>query len=147
MQVINQFRGEYSGFSSFALCQVMMDQVEYPSVEHAYQAAKTLNKNERDLFLGRNVNAGRAKRLGRTITIRSDWEDIKINVMKDLCRQKYNNPKYRELLLSTGNALIQEGNNWGDRFWGVDLQSGVGDNNLGRIIMDMRKDLQLNQTH
>lgn len=147
MQVISQFRGEYAGFSSFALCQVIMDQVEYPSVEHAYQAAKTLNKNERDLFLGKNVNAGRAKRLGRTITIRSDWEDIKINVMKDLCRQKYNNPKYRELLLSTGNALIQEGNNWGDRFWGVDLQSGVGDNNLGRIIMDIRKDLQSNQTH
>ena len=67
--------------------------------------------------------------------------------MRELCRQKYNNPKYRELLLSTGNALIQEGNNWGDRFWGVDLKSGVGDNNLGRIIMDIRKDLQLNQTH
>ena len=44
----------------------------------------------------------------------------------------------REKLLDTGNAELQEGNNWGDRYWGVDLKTGYGENRLGRIIMKVR---------
>lgn len=142
MSIIHQFRDQYQGFSSFAECEVVMDGIFYPSVEHAYQASKTTNKNERELFLGKDVSAGRAKRLGRTITIREDWDDIKLSVMKELCRQKYSKTKYRALLISTGDALIQEGNNWGDKFWGMDLQSGSGENNLGKILMELRTELR-----
>lgn len=142
LNTIKQFKGDYEALSNFSECQIRMGGVYYPSVEHAYQAAKTIDKKERELFLNDNVTAGRAKRIGRTITIREEWDDIKVSVMRELCRQKYNIPKYQQILLLTGDALIQEGNNWNDLFWGVDLQSGVGNNNLGKILMAIRSDLQ-----
>ena len=134
--MINQFKDEYRWLSNFELCDVTLDGVTYPSVEHAYQAAKTTDLAERELLLP--LTAGQAKRYGRKVTVRHDWEDVKVSVMRSLLEQKFAIESYKDLLHATGSQEILEGNNWGDVFWGVNLQNNKGQNHLGRIIMAIR---------
>ena len=89
---------------------------------------------ERERFLG--LSGGRAKRLGR-VELRSDWEEVKIEVMREVLRCKFSqNPDLKAKLIATGDAELIEGNNWNDRFWGV--CRGVGQNHLGRLLMELR---------
>lgn len=134
--MINQFKDEYRWLSNFEPCDVQFDGITYPSVEHAYQAAKTIDLAERELLLP--LTAGQAKRYGRKITMRPDWDDIKVAVMKNLLQQKFAIKPYKDLLRATGAQEILEGNNWGDVFWGVNLQNNKGANQLGRLIMSIR---------
>lgn len=126
------FQDDYRWLSNFTPCEVYLDGVKYPSVENAYQAAKTLG--DRTIF--QICSASRSKRLGKTIDLRKDWNKIKLNVMFDLCFQKYNQEPFTTLLLQTGNCKIVEGNTWGDTYWGV--CDGIGSNHLGMIIMQIR---------
>ena len=116
-----------------------LDGVEYPTVEHAYQAAKTVDPQERLQFQG-DITAGQAKLAGRHVTLRPDWEEVKIDVMRDLSRQKYEDAIYAAFLLDTGDLYIEETNSWGDTFWGV--CEGKGQNVLGNILMGIRTDLR-----
>lgn len=136
---IDSFSGDFRWLSNFAEAPVMLDGWEYPTTEHAYQAAKTVDFNEREAVLACET-PGRAKRMGRKITMRPDWDEVKEAVMLDLTRQKYTLPEYRERLLATGNREIVEGNTWGDTFWGV--CKGVGKNKLGRILMQVRDEIR-----
>ena len=136
--MIKEFQGNKRWLSNFTSCIVMLDGVKYPSTENAYQAAKTIIESERKGFI--SCTAGQAKRLGRKVTIRDDWDDIKLSVMEDLTRQKYSKGHLKAKLLATGDREIQEGNTWGDTFWGV--CKGRGQNNLGKIIMKIRSELQ-----
>ena len=117
-----------------------MDSVIYPSVENAYQAAKTTG--DRTVFC--SCGPGEAKRLGRQLVIREDWDKIKIEVMRDLIRQKFKKDSLLGTrLLLTGDELLVEGNSWGDVFWGV--CNGVGENNLGKILMEQRAAIKRNK--
>lgn len=134
--MIKEFQREYRWLSNFAPCTVMFEGEKYDSVEHAYQAAKTVNPEERKWFQG--VTAGKAKGLGRKIKVREDWEDIKLETMRMLLAQKFSTAKYKNLLKGTGDLHIQEGNMWNDKFWGICLKTGQGQNNLGKMIMEIR---------
>ena len=141
MEVINQFTGYYSFLSNFYPCKVEYEGDIYPSVEHAYQAAKTFDKSERQKI--RNAKTpGLAKKLGRHVSLRPDWEDIKVTVMLQLLRSKFSQPELKQKLLDTGDAYLQEGNYWYDAFWGVDLRTGTGKNVLGRLLMKIRDELR-----
>jgi N-glycosidase YbiA len=133
--MINSFSGEYRFLSNFYPSPVEYEGVTYASVEHAYQAAKTLDPSERACF-AENITAGLAKRLGRSVSIRPDWEEIKIDVMYDLVGKKFQNQDLKTRLLETGSRELVEGNYWGDTFWGV--CRGVGKNHLGKILMMVR---------
>jgi ribA/ribD-fused uncharacterized protein len=134
---IDSFKGEYRFLSNFWLCRVEYDGDIYPSVEHAYQAAKLEERVKRASMQRASVSASEAKKWGQTVAIRPDWEDIKLDVMMELVRSKFNlNPGLRQQLLLTGSKLLIEGNYWMDTFWGV--CDGVGDNHLGRILMEVR---------
>jgi ribA/ribD-fused uncharacterized protein len=135
--VIKEFQGNKRWLSNFTAVEVVLDGVTYPSTENAYQAAKTLDAKERVQF--ESIPSGKAKRAGKSITIRPDWDDVKLSVMEDLNRKKYSIEPFRRKLLLTGNRYIQEGNSWGDTFWGV--CKGQGENHLGNIIMSIRDDL------
>lgn len=137
--MIKEFQREYRWLSNFAPCSVVFEGEIYDSVENAYQASKTLNPVERTWFQG--ITAGQAKRMSRKITIRDDWDTVKLENMRWLLSQKYLTPKYKKLLLKTKGRHIQEGNRWGDKFWGVCLKSGDGQNNLGKLIMEIRSQL------
>lgn len=134
--MILQFKDEYRWLSNFWPSKVTLDGVTYPSVENAYQAAKTVIKDERKFFV--NCTSGQAKRRGKEITQREDWPFIKIAVMRDLLIQKFRDPILKQKLIDTGDQRIREGNNWNDKFWGVCLKTGVGNNHLGNLITEIR---------
>lgn len=85
---------------------------------------------------------GHAKRAGRRTKIRPDWETVKIGIMTELVRQKFQNEPFRSLLVATSSSEIEEGNSWGETFWGVDCKTGQDGNELGVILMKIRKELQ-----
>lgn len=138
-QVIDSFSGQWRPLSNFWYAPVVYDGVVYPTNEHAFQAAKTLSTEERKYVL-RAESPSAAKIRGRQVTMRPNWEEIKIEVMFNLNRQKYRNPELCTLLLSTGDASLIEGNHWGDTFWGV--CNGVGKNYLGKILMSIRDEVR-----
>lgn len=119
----------------------------YPSVEHAYQAAKFLDAELRERFLYNGLTPGQAKRLGANLKAkrRKDWQDISLEVMKDLLVQKFTYSILKRKLLSTFSAVLIEGNTWHDNFYG-DCRCGEreecaapGLNHLGRLLMEVRK--------
>lgn len=136
--MIVSFSGAHRWLSNFAPVEVVLDGEVYPTVEHAYVAAKTL-----DLGVRAAVRAlktpGEAKRFGRTFKLRPDWDDVKLEVMESLLRQKFLQLPYRQLLIETGDTPIVEGNTWGDTFWGV--CRGIGHNHLGELLMTIRAEL------
>lgn len=138
-QILNSFRGQYRFLSNFfpALCH--WEGITYPTVEHAYQAAKTLSFDARAVIAGA-LTAQEAKHLGRHVTLRADWDRVKLPIMTDLLHLKFSNREVGNLLLLTGDAELVAGNWWGDRFWGV--CAGVGENHLGKLLMQVRDELR-----
>lgn len=110
------------------------------TVEHHYQARKARNPRDAEFVLG-CATPGKAKTAGRNIEIVSNWEDIKIDVMRDLVREKFTNHELRSKLLATGNQELIELNTWGDSFWGQ-CPLGIGDNWLGKILMQIRDEIR-----
>jgi N-glycosidase YbiA len=142
--VINSFSGQYRFLSNFAPALVRLDGERYPTVEHAYQAAKTLDPQARVPFQTTTRTPGQAKRLGRRLVLRSDWEEVKVSTMLKLLRQKFcRKSENARLLLETLDEELVEGNTWGDTFWGV--CDGKGKNMLGRLLMHVRNELQLTE--
>ncbi len=143
---IADFRGDYAFLSNFYACKVEFEGAEYPTIEHAFQAAKTPDFDQR-----RNIRNARtpseAKRRGRRIKRRADWFDVSLLIMESLVRQKFTHyPDLAEKLLATGEAELIEGNNWNDRFYGAvwdsHQNSWVGENHLGKILMKVRDELR-----
>ena len=140
MNDILGFNKEYRFLSNFYPAIVEYDGLDYPSTEHAYQAAKTEDLGQRRR-IRESQKPGDAKRSGQQVKMRSDWEQIKISVMKDLVRQKFTKHKdLKEKLLATGDAYLEETNHWKDIFWGV--CKGKGLNHLGKILMEVREEIR-----
>lgn len=136
---ISSFRNEYQFLSNFFWCLIELDGLKYQSVENAYQASKTLLVAERVQFV--YATPRQAKRLGKKITLREDWDIVKIDVMRGLLRKKFSQPHLRRFLLETGDRELIEGNFWGDRFWG-ESPLGVGENHLGKLLMEIRAEIK-----
>jgi ribA/ribD-fused uncharacterized protein len=136
--MITRFIDEYRWLSNFVPVEVEFEGVKYSSVEHAYQAAKSEDPEWRE-FCATELRPGKIKRGSRRIEIREDWLQIRVDVMRQLLAQKFIQEPYKTLLLETGDTPLTEGNTWGDTFWGVDLETGEGDNVLGNLIMDIRR--------
>ena len=87
------------------------------------------------------MQAKDAKAAGKKIALREDWDAVKDDVMYRVCKEKFmQSRKLKAWLLATSNAELEEGNTWGDCYWGV--CRGIGRNKLGRILMRVREDLQ-----
>ena len=142
--MINEFRGEYRFLSNFWPAPIKYDGQEYPSSEHLYQALKTLDPLER-AAVREAIGPGKAKKMGNEITLREDWDEIKIRVMRHVVFRKFaQNLDLAKLLIATESHALVEGNWHGDAFWGVDLKKGPmhGENHLGIILAEIRVFLQ-----
>lgn len=141
--VINSFSGDNFFLSNFYAHPMMVPFrgvfVKCPTLEHPYQALKTLDTAEQLRVLSA-AGPGKAKRLGKTLTMRPDWELVKVPVMLNLLRIKFADPHMKQLLLNTKDAILIEGNWWGDKFWGV--CKGEGRNMLGTLLMNVREELR-----
>lgn len=152
--MINKFEGKYSFLSNFYPCEITYQGIKYPSTEHYYVAMKCNNDQMIDgIFytssdfrelVSKVPTAGKVKRLGRKIKLRSDWEEKKLEIMKIGLNLKFKIPVFRDLLLSTGSEELVEGNYWHDCVWGqciCDKCVGKGKNHLGKLLMQVRSEL------
>ena len=136
---IDSFRGKFRWLSNFHEQPVEFEGLEFASTENAYQAAKTLDLAGRRAF--QMVRPGKAKRMGQKVELREDWDEVKIDIMYQLNKQKFDRcPELAMKLMETRGKLLIEGNTWGDSFWGVN-EDGVGRNELGKILMRIRAEL------
>jgi ribA/ribD-fused uncharacterized protein len=136
VDVIDSFSGHYSFLSNFHPSPIVYGGLVYPTVEHAFQAMKTS-----DHAMRRKISDASgprvAKTLGRSVELRPDWDDIKLNVMRLFVTRKFTeSTTLGTRLIATGDAELIEGNHWNDIFWGV--CGGVGENHLGKILMEVR---------
>ena len=139
MVTINRFDGKYRFLSNFFNAPVEYKGLHYLNNEAAFQAQKCMNEQEKIQFT--TIPPNIAKRLGRKVKLRPDWEIIKINIMKEIVEAKFTqNEDLKELLLETGDSILIEGNTWNDVFWGINIKTGNGSNNLGKILMQVRED-------
>lgn len=134
--VINRFENDYFFLSNFYASPIISNNILYPTVEHAFQATKTKDTNIR-LMISRLKTPGEAKYAGRSLKLRSNWEEIKLKVMLKMVTKKFEIPALEFVLLKTGEATLIEGNSWKDSYWGV--YNGKGENHLGRILMKVRR--------
>lgn len=137
--MITAFRGRWTKLGNYSSCVVFYQGHAYQSVEHAYQAQKSTNPAVQRAIRDQPTPAT-AKRLARIVTLRLDWEGIKIPLMRELLREKFSQEPECSVLLSTGDQELVEGNWWNDTFWGQ-CPVGVGENWLGRLLMELRDDL------
>lgn len=136
--MIRYFEDEYEFLSNSYPSIVQYIGISFHTVEHAFQAAKTLDKHER-IRISKIVDTSTLKFEGRMLKLREDWEDVKYFIMEDLIKQKFSNPVLKEMLLETDRQYIQYCNSILDKYWGV--SGGVGLNKLGKILMNVREQL------
>lgn len=138
--VISEFKGEYFFLSNFYPSPVVVWGVRWQTAEHAYQAAKTLLVAER-VRINSCDTPGKAKRMGKSVTLREDWEENKLSIMEQVVSAKFEqNSKLRTQLIATAGTYLEEGNTWKDTFWGIcPPGSGKGQNHLGKILMNLRE--------
>ncbi len=137
-ETIDRFEGDHRFLSNFYPAEIWHDGVRYPSVEHAFQAAKTLSFKAR-WEISMLDTAGQAKRAGRELTLRPYWEVCKYDIMVELVLQKFSRHRdLREALLRLQGFELTEGNSWHDNTWGnctcPACASTPGKNALGRIL-------------
>ena len=100
---------------------------------------KTLNINQRRA-IDNDSTTGLAKKMGRSVSLRPDWEDIKDDIMLEGLYRKFADDELADWLVDTGDEELVEGNWWGDRYWGV--CNGVGQNKLGKLLMKVRSEIK-----
>lgn len=133
------FFGEYQFLSNFYMTPVTLDEVVYPSSEHAYMCQKTDDPVAQAAII-RQPSPGKAKQVGRQVPLRENWDAYRLAAMLKVLTAKFADPQLRQKLLDTGDKYLEETNNWGDRYWGVD---GTGSNFLGQLLMLVRANYRL----
>lgn len=164
LKAITEFQGPYRFLSNFWPAKFEWNGLLWHSSEAAYVAAKT-NDRELQEALSEIIDPGSVKRFGRglgplrvvkvvntrtgeevvkwlTMSIRPDWDDVKLQFMNEIVRAKFEqNSDLLQKLLDTEDAILEEGNNWKDRYWGIcPPASGNGRNELGKILMKIREE-------
>ena len=148
--MIESFSGRYNFLSNFYPPKIEHQGITYPTVEHYYVAMKVKNDQQIDgkfityidcrELIAKMPNPSRVKQFGKIIKIRRDWDDVKLDVMLWGIREKFKHTDLKDLLLSTGDQELVEGNTWNDTYWGI--CRGEGQNNLGKILMKVRMELR-----
>lgn len=138
---ITSFRGDYDFLSNFYEAGIDYKGIHYLNNEAAFQAQKCMTEEEKWEFS--YLSAGKSKRRGRQVTLRPDWEQVKVGIMEEIVRAKFTqHPELAARLLATGERKLVEGNTWHDTCWGVDTETGKGENHLGKILMKVREELR-----
>ena len=143
--MIVEFEGKYAFLSNFFPSPILYEGIVYPTNEHFFQAMKTLNQEERKKIAAADT-PGKAKRLGRHVQLRADWEQIKADVMRTGLMLKFTDAELAKKLIDTGDEELIEGNWWHDNTWGSchcdACFNTPGRNMLGMLLMELRKELQ-----
>ena len=135
--VINRFKGDYDFLSNRFPCRILWEGLAYRSAEAAFQASKSQDEKERKVYAGCSIDKAILK--GKDQVPYLGWEEDQLAIMESILRAKFEqNPSLMQKLVDTGNRVLLNGNNRQETFWGIDLYSWIGENHLGRIIMNIR---------
>jgi ribA/ribD-fused uncharacterized protein len=143
MTAITRFRGAYAFLSNFYSSPIEVNGIIFPTVEHAFQAAKVRldhpRRRDAQVLIAEHPTPSGAKRAGRSVKLRSDWKAAHLLIMRRLLALKFTG-KFARALIDTGSVPLIEGNDWNDTYWGV--CRGQGRNQLGVLLMELRAELQ-----
>lgn len=139
--MISCFDGKWAFLSNFYWNEIEFEGITYPTNEHFFQAMKTLDIDERRQ-IANCLTPGQAKRMGRRVALRPDWEEVKEDVMfLGLCL-KFADEQLADWLVETGDELLVEGTTWHDNEWGncscPKCKNIEGKNKLGKLLMKVR---------
>jgi len=143
--MISEFKNKYFFLSNFYRCSIIIDEKQWPTIEHIFQAAKTTDLDKREYI--RNLKFPKeAKQYSKKIDLRSDWEKVKYDIMYGAVYFKFNqNKDLASKLISTNDQYLIEGNYRHDNIWGNcycdKCKNSKGQNLLGEILMKVRKDI------
>lgn len=138
---IDRFKDEYEYLNNSYPVSITWEGMTYLSAENAFQASKSREKKVRRLFTDYPVDS--AKQKGGALTAYEGWEKEKVMIMEEILRRKFEqHPDLAEKLAATENAVLIAGNNGKDQFWGIDLYSWQGENQLGKLLMKVREEYQ-----
>lgn len=144
--MIHEFDGKFAFLSNFYPSPITHDGITYSTVEHFFQAMKTTNIDEKKAIAAATT-PGQAKRMGRKVQLRSDWEKIKVDMMRLGLLLKFQNPALAKKLIETNEEELIEGNSWHDNIWGScfcpKCANIPGRNLLGQLLMEVREDVRL----
>ena len=132
----------YQDLGTFSHHSFRLEDREWPSVEHYYQAMKFEDEEYRER-IRQAEHPRRARKLGRSRwkRRRSDWKKIKVTVMTRgvyiKCRA---HAEIAEALLATGEQALVENSNY-DYFWGCG-RDRRGENMYGKVLMKVRDRLR-----
>lgn len=146
--MIRNFSGKYGALSNFSEYPVEYEGILYPSSEHAFQAAKVVGDDDARIAISQLPGPRAAKKAGSKVNLRSDWEQVKYDVMVEILRDKFShrNPVARQILLGTGDEELVEGNTWHDNCWGdcscPKCKDKPGRNLLGTALMQVRDEIR-----
>ena len=141
--MIKEFKNQYFFLSNFYECPIYYNKLVFCNAEAAFQAQKIIDEKEQYKFI--NLNASQARKLGKTIALREDWEEVKDNIMYEIVKRKFTvNKELQQKLIDTKDEELVEGNWWHDTYWGVDSKTGIGQNKLGKILMKVREEVKNN---
>ena len=139
--MIKEFKNQYFFLSNFYECPIYYNKLVFCNAEAAFQAQKVINEKDQYKFI--NLNASQARKLGKTVQLRKDWEEIKDNVMYEIVKRKFTvNKELQQKLIDTKDEELVEGNWWHDTYWGIDSKTGIGKNKLGKILMKVREEVK-----
>ena len=148
--MIDKFEGRWRFLSNFYPCEIEHQGITYPTVEHYYVSMKVKNDQQIDgkyitmidcrELIAKMPQASKVKQFGKIVKVRRDWDDVKLDIMLWGVREKFKHTDLKDLLLSTGDEELVEGNTWNDTYWGI--CRGEGQNNLGKILMKVRMELR-----
>lgn len=139
--MIKEFKNQYFFLSNFYECPIYYNKLVFCNVEAAFQAQKAIDEKEQYKFI--NLNASQARKLGKTIVLRKDWEEVKDNIMYEIVKRKFTvNKELQQKLIDTKDEELVEGNWWHDTYWGMDSKTGIGKNKLGKILMKVRGEVK-----
>lgn len=137
--VIGEFKGKYYFLSNFFSSKIEHEGRVYDNGEAMFHSFKNDNPKYKDSLVG--IDPSSAKKFGREVHLRRDWEEVKDECMYITVKAKFTqNQDLKEKLLATGDAMLIEGNTWNDKYWGVCY--GKGKNKLGQILMRVREELK-----
>lgn len=137
-KMINSFTGNYRFLSNYYPCEVNAFGLDFLNSEAAYQSQKFFSRQQQRQFC--TLAPSEAKHLANSQhSIRPDWKQIRVEVMRAVLQSKFSDPILRRLLADTYPHELVEGNTWGDQYWGV--CNGVGKNKLGQLLMEVRQEV------
>ena len=129
---------KWGDLSNFAMSEIEIDGKKWKTVEHYFQAQKTLDEKEQEK-IRKSFKPKIAKKLGREVKLRSDWDGVRVDVMRKALEEKFEKFEYQKLLLATNDRPIYEDAPW-DKFWGTGNYRATepGRNMLGELLMEIR---------